>query len=182
MISGRRCGGPCGRRGPRRGWWSGPRIVLLAAQGVPGAQIAERAGCSEPTVIRWRSRFAARDLAGLVDEPRSGKPDTSVHSSPASPSRTATTSSSATLAAPRRSRTSSPTTAELLQRHLPTSRVVKAFNHIYSGDLTEQGQAPGTPGRRALAIADEATVEPAASRSQASPSRPQGCPVTERLR
>jgi predicted dinucleotide-binding enzyme len=49
----------------------------------------------------------------------------------------------------------STTTAELLQRHLPTSRVVKAFNHIYSGDLTEQGQAPGTPGRRALAIAGD---------------------------
>ena len=129
--------------------------MLLAAQGVPGAQIAERVGCSEPTVIRWRSRFAARDLAGLVDEPRSGKPDTSAHSSAASPSRTATTSSSATLAAPRRSRTSSTTTAELLQRHLPTSRVVKAFNHIYSGDLTEQGQAPGTPGRRALVIAGD---------------------------
>ena len=49
----------------------------------------------------------------------------------------------------------STTTAELLQRHLPTSRVVKAFNHIYSGDLTEQGQAPGTPGRRALVIAGD---------------------------
>jgi len=57
--------------------------------------------------------------------------------------------------APRRSRTSSTTTAELLQRHLPESRVVKAFNHIYSGDLTEQGQAPGTPGRRALVIAGD---------------------------
>jgi len=49
----------------------------------------------------------------------------------------------------------STTTAELLQRHLPTSRVVKAFNHIYSAELTEQGQAPGTPGRRALAIAGD---------------------------
>ena len=49
----------------------------------------------------------------------------------------------------------STTTAELLQRHLPTSRVVKAFNHIYSGDLTENGQAPGTPNRRALVIAGD---------------------------
>ena len=49
----------------------------------------------------------------------------------------------------------STTTAELLQRHLPTSRVVKAFNHIYSGDLTEHGQAPGTPNRRALVIAGD---------------------------
>jgi transposase len=52
------------------------RIVLLAADGVPGLEIAERVGCSEPTVIRWRSRFAERGLAGLIDEPRSGKPPT----------------------------------------------------------------------------------------------------------
>ena len=52
------------------------RIVLLAADGVPGLEIAERVGCSEPTVIRWRSRFAEQGLAGLADEPRSGKPPT----------------------------------------------------------------------------------------------------------
>jgi transposase len=52
------------------------RIVLLAADGVPGVEIAERVGCSEPTVIRWRSRFADHGLAGLADEPRSGKPPT----------------------------------------------------------------------------------------------------------
>ena len=52
------------------------RIVLLAADGVSGVRIAERVGCSEPTVIRWRSRFAEDGLAGLVDEPRSGKPPT----------------------------------------------------------------------------------------------------------
>jgi transposase len=50
------------------------RIVLLAADGVGGVEIADRVGCSEPTVIRWRSRFADHGLAGLVDEPRSGKP------------------------------------------------------------------------------------------------------------
>lgn len=47
------------------------------------------------------------------------------------------------------------TTAELLQAHLPTSRVVKAFNHIRSDDLAGQGQPPGTRGRRALAIAGD---------------------------
>ncbi len=39
-------------------------------------EIAERVGCSEPTVIRWRSRFAEHGMAGLADEPRSGKPPT----------------------------------------------------------------------------------------------------------
>ncbi len=45
------------------------------------------------------------------------------------------------------------TTSELLQRHLPTSKVVKAFNHIPAADLTTDGKPAGTPNRRALAIA-----------------------------
>jgi len=45
------------------------------------------------------------------------------------------------------------TTAELLQAHLPTSRVVKAFNHIYASQLTTDGQPAGTPNRRGLVIA-----------------------------
>ena len=46
----------------------------------------------------------------------------------------------------------STTTAEMLQRHLPASKVVKAFNHIYAADLTTDGVPAGTPGRRALAV------------------------------
>jgi predicted dinucleotide-binding enzyme len=45
------------------------------------------------------------------------------------------------------------TTSELLQRHLPESQVVKAFNHIYAAELTTDGQPAGTANRRALAIA-----------------------------
>ncbi len=45
------------------------------------------------------------------------------------------------------------TSAELLQRHLPASKVVKAFNHIQAAALTADAQASGTPNRRALAIA-----------------------------
>jgi predicted dinucleotide-binding enzyme len=47
----------------------------------------------------------------------------------------------------------STTTSELLQAHLPSSKVVKAFNHIYAAALTTDGQKPGTENRRALAIA-----------------------------
>ena len=47
----------------------------------------------------------------------------------------------------------STTTAELLQAHLPTSKVVKAFTHSYAADLTRDGLPTGTPNRRALAIA-----------------------------
>lgn len=46
----------------------------------------------------------------------------------------------------------STTVSELLQRRLPTSKVVKAFNHIQAAALTTEGQASGTPGRRALAV------------------------------
>jgi transposase len=52
------------------------RIVLLAADGLTGAQIAERAGCTEPTVIKWRRQYAERGLAGLEDAPRPGGPKT----------------------------------------------------------------------------------------------------------
>jgi len=47
----------------------------------------------------------------------------------------------------------STTTSELLQAHLPTSRVVKAFNHIYAAQITTDGRPAGTPNRRALVIA-----------------------------
>src|SRR5579872_7338432 len=47
----------------------------------------------------------------------------------------------------------STTTSELLAAHLPTSRIVKAFNHIYAAELTTHGQPAGTRDRRALVIA-----------------------------
>jgi hypothetical protein len=47
------------------------------------------------------------------------------------------------------------TTSELLQAHLPTSKVVKAFNHIYAADLTTDGRPAGTKNRRALVIAGD---------------------------
>jgi transposase len=50
------------------------RIVLLAAEGVPGKQIAAIVGCAEPTVVTWRGRYAESGLAGLEDLPRPGKP------------------------------------------------------------------------------------------------------------
>jgi predicted dinucleotide-binding enzyme len=49
----------------------------------------------------------------------------------------------------------STTTAELLQAHLPASKVVKAFNHIYAAELTTHGTPAGTPNRRALVIAGD---------------------------
>ncbi|MFQ1000629.1 NADPH-dependent F420 reductase [Modestobacter sp. SSW1-42] len=49
----------------------------------------------------------------------------------------------------------STTTAELLQAHLPTSRVVKAFNHIGAADIPTAGTPAGTPHRRALAVAGD---------------------------
>src|SRR3954454_24607004 len=50
------------------------RIGLLAADGVPGQQIAEMVGCAEGTVVTWRGRYAERGLPGLADLPRPGKP------------------------------------------------------------------------------------------------------------
>jgi DNA-binding CsgD family transcriptional regulator len=50
------------------------RIELLAAEGVTNEAIAERVGVAPNTVLAWRRRYAARGLAGLADEPRSGRP------------------------------------------------------------------------------------------------------------
>ncbi len=47
------------------------------------------------------------------------------------------------------------TTSELLQAHLPKSKVVKAFNHIQAADLTKDGQPAGTKNRRAIVIAGD---------------------------
>jgi predicted dinucleotide-binding enzyme len=59
----------------------------------------------------------------------------------------------------------STTTAELLQRHLPASKVVKAFNHIQAAALTTDAQPAGTKNRRALVIAgDDASAKATVAR------------------
>ncbi|WP_431784968.1 IS630 family transposase, partial [Streptomyces chumphonensis] len=50
------------------------RIVLACAEGRPNAQVAQELGVSRETVRKWRSRFVADRLEGLVDAPRSGAP------------------------------------------------------------------------------------------------------------
>jgi transposase len=50
------------------------RIVLLAADGMPNAEIARVTGVSRPTVIGWRDRYARGGIKALEDEPRSGRP------------------------------------------------------------------------------------------------------------
>ena len=47
------------------------------------------------------------------------------------------------------------TTSQLLQDHLPTSKVVKAFNHLYASDINAGGLPAGDPNRRALGTASD---------------------------
>ena len=49
----------------------------------------------------------------------------------------------------------STTVSELLQQHLPTSKVVKAFNHIYFQNIGDAARPAGDPDRLALAIAGD---------------------------
>lgn len=44
------------------------------AGGSGTSETARRIGVTRPTVIKWRDRFAAHGMAGLDDEPRSGRP------------------------------------------------------------------------------------------------------------
>jgi transposase len=48
------------------------RIVLACSEGHSNQAVATRLGVSKPTVTKWRSRFLARRLEGLADEPRPG--------------------------------------------------------------------------------------------------------------
>src|SRR3954453_21299073 len=50
------------------------RIVLLAADGVPNAEIARRVGVSRPTVVGWRQRYTEAGMKGLADLDRPGRP------------------------------------------------------------------------------------------------------------
>jgi len=52
------------------------RIVLECATGDANTVVAQRLGVSRPTVGKWRSRFVAHRLDGLVDDPRPGRPPT----------------------------------------------------------------------------------------------------------
>src|SRR5215211_1081344 len=48
------------------------KIVLLVAEGLRTGEIAARLGVHRNTVAKWRRRFEAERLDGLVDEPRPG--------------------------------------------------------------------------------------------------------------
>lgn len=49
------------------------RVVLLAAEGLSGVEIAEKVGLSEFTVSRIRRRFETGRVDGLVDQPKAGR-------------------------------------------------------------------------------------------------------------
>jgi transposase len=50
------------------------RIIVACLEGKEIQQVAHDIGTSIPTVSKWRSRFAQHGIAGLHDQPRSGKP------------------------------------------------------------------------------------------------------------
>jgi transposase len=52
------------------------RIVLACMTGKPDTEVAGDARVTRLTVGRWRRRFIAKRLAGLLDEPRPGAPRT----------------------------------------------------------------------------------------------------------
>lgn len=66
----------------RRGWRTDrglsmrAQIILHAARGMDGCDIANELQVHEATVCKWRGRFVKNRLGGLSDAPRSGAPRT----------------------------------------------------------------------------------------------------------
>jgi transposase len=52
------------------------RIVLECSNGVANQEVAQRLGVTAQTVSKWRRRFLAMRLDGLIDAPRPGTPRT----------------------------------------------------------------------------------------------------------
>ena len=50
------------------------RIVLACAQGATNTEVSERMRVTLQTVGKWRRRFVAQRLDGLLDAPRPGQP------------------------------------------------------------------------------------------------------------
>ncbi|MCA1679840.1 MAG: helix-turn-helix domain-containing protein, partial [Actinobacteria bacterium] len=50
------------------------KAILLVAQGLGNAAIAERLDVSRQSVSEWRKRFFDEGLAGLEERPRTGRP------------------------------------------------------------------------------------------------------------
>jgi transposase len=50
------------------------RIVLQCRQGRSNREVARRVGVTAQTVCKWRQRFVAERVSGLLDQPRSGAP------------------------------------------------------------------------------------------------------------
>ena len=52
------------------------RIVLVCSEGLSSSEVARRLSLTVGTVRKWRTRFVADRLDGLLDEPRPGRPRT----------------------------------------------------------------------------------------------------------
>jgi transposase len=62
------------RRTSAQGIATRARIVLAAAEGKSNLEVADAVSVTRMTVGKWRSRFLAKRIDGLFDEPRSGAP------------------------------------------------------------------------------------------------------------
>jgi transposase len=63
------------KRVARAGFVRRVRVILLSADGVSGAEIAQRVGVSQEMVSRIRGRWAREGIDGLYERPKAGRKD-----------------------------------------------------------------------------------------------------------
>ena len=50
------------------------KIILMAAEGFDNKEIGQKLDVPRPKVSKWRKRFFYQRMAGLMDQPRPGRP------------------------------------------------------------------------------------------------------------
>jgi transposase len=130
------------------------RIVLAAADGLGNTAVAAKLGVQVGTARKWRNRFLAQRLEGVLDEPRPGRPRTVVDEQvEAVITRTLeTTPKDATHWSTRS------LAVELGMSQSAVSRIWRASADVMATNAETDRRTIGPPASRSATLADQSTA------------------------